>query len=258
MIDALNNFWTALSPGEKATFIGVCATLLATSINIWLTVTNNKRTTFINTVTSSRIKWMGELRELISDYTSLIFIYDLKPILKDKELREYLDSIIKLDAKIKLHLNYDGEPDKKIIEVINTLTQTIFDFYQLAYQWDIQKQEKRKSAENFIKLIKENDLDISFMFEPEKDWSEVMNHPNYIKIKEVVKNSGLDISKLVTFDEWARERVDNAKIQKVKVKKLVEETQTYLKIEWERVKQESKTGELSEKQKNEIIKNYSR
>ncbi|WP_411678963.1 hypothetical protein [Clostridium thailandense] len=61
---------------DTLTGIGVILTFTIGVFNLVFSMKNNKKTQFINTITSSRINWMGELRENMSLYISLIPIHN--------------------------------------------------------------------------------------------------------------------------------------------------------------------------------------
>lgn len=139
--------------------IGILLTFLVGVTNLILTIRNSTKTTFITAITNSRIKYIQEIRNYISDFCGLIYSYNirLKDIDPDKLfelhkqadktkylIRLYLnpedkywdDKIIKLLDEI-LQLT-DKKPNEKIEELI-TITQ-----YLLKLEWEGAKLESEK------------------------------------------------------------------------------------------------------------------
>jgi len=91
-------------------------------IGIWNAVNHyktNKKTTFINTVTSERVKWLDKLRQNISSFCGLTYTWTRSLHEEPKEEARLLEEIDKLRFLIRLQLNpqdVNGEPnvDKKI------------------------------------------------------------------------------------------------------------------------------------------------
>jgi|GEM_PF-3424550 len=232
--------------------IAIIVTFITAVISLIISIRSSRRTQFINTVTSSRINWIGELRELVSEYISLVYIYDKKPILKGSELMGYLDKILKLDARITLQLNYKDDEDKKIIKKVNMLTKIIMDSYNLDSIWEQRKFEQEQLFNDFRKVLEDNKINMEFMLQEEID--KIIDHPDYAKAKEVIIKKGLDPTRLIELDLRERDIVKRAKEQQHIINQLVEDVQTYLKYEWERVKLEAEKGRLSKFEKD-ILKN---
>ena len=138
---------------------GILLTFLVGLVNLLLTLKNNKKTTFITAVTNSRIKYIQEIRNYISDFCGLIYSYnarskDIDPdklfeLQKQADKTKYLirlylnpedkywdDKILKLLDEI-LQLT-DKNPNAKIEELI-TITQ-----YLLKLEWEGAKLESEK------------------------------------------------------------------------------------------------------------------
>ncbi|NEZ45463.1 hypothetical protein, partial [Paenibacillus alvei] len=118
-----------MSISEWITLGAVIVTLAVGIINLLSSIWTNKRTTFVNAVTSERVKWIGQLRELISEYLMLAAYYDEKPLLKGEELKKYFEKLTFLKYRIKLHLNQEGEMDQEINELIEKINKKLFDIY---------------------------------------------------------------------------------------------------------------------------------
>jgi hypothetical protein len=103
------------------TLIGIVVTLAVAVANFIYSVANNKKTRFINTVTTSRIKWIDSLRDKVSAYIS-VTIRLLNPEMVQREA-DAISSLIRerdtLRQQIILHLNPDDEKDNAIKTSVN-------------------------------------------------------------------------------------------------------------------------------------------
>ena len=94
-----------LTVGIVAGLAGVGVTLLVGLANLFYSITNNRRTTFINTIANERIKWINKLRENISKLIAISLAgRDEKPAYELERLR----------YEIWLQLNPTKESHKKI------------------------------------------------------------------------------------------------------------------------------------------------
>ena len=104
---------------------GVVVTLI---LGIWNAIVSHrasKRTTFINTVTSQRIKWIEQLRQDIGTFCGLTYHWAHTDVQGKAEEGEMLREVDRLRHVIRLRLNPQGEHDKTIealIEEIPRLT----------------------------------------------------------------------------------------------------------------------------------------
>jgi hypothetical protein len=110
-----------MEPKDYVLAAGVIVTLL---LGIWNAVVNhriNKRTTFVNTVTSQRIKWIEQLRQDIGAYCGLTYHWSHSEMQGKPGESELLKELDRLRHVIRLRLNPRGEHDK----TIETLVQEI-------------------------------------------------------------------------------------------------------------------------------------
>ena len=119
-----------LKPKDYVTLLGILFTFLIGIINLFNSLFTNKRTVFVNAVTSERVKWIGQLKELLSEYLSITSFYEQKPFLEKEELKIYFERLIYLKNRIRLHLNPTDEKDKKIVELIDKINNKIFNLYE--------------------------------------------------------------------------------------------------------------------------------
>lgn len=97
---------------------GVVVTLV---LGIWNAVMNhriNKRTTFVNTVTSQRIKWIEQLRQDISAFASLTYHWSHSNMAGKPGEAELVKEVDRLRHVIRLRLNPAGVHDKAIEDLV--------------------------------------------------------------------------------------------------------------------------------------------
>ena len=108
---------------EIITLISIGLTFLVGLFNLFITFKNVRKTAFINSVTTSRIKYIQDLRESISRFCALAHSYNQRVYKLEKaevwELHKEADT---LKFLIRLYLNPEDEYwDNKIIELINQI-----------------------------------------------------------------------------------------------------------------------------------------
>jgi hypothetical protein len=144
---------------ELVTLIGLGLTFTIGIANLIITIRNAKKTTFINSITTSRIKYIQELRNTIAELCSLVTSYKLRISKLDyADHFELLKQTNKLKYLIRLYLNPadeywdnqmlaltqqivikdDLDPQNKIEELI-VITQ-----FLLKLEWEGVKRESEK------------------------------------------------------------------------------------------------------------------
>jgi hypothetical protein len=105
--------------------IAIVATFLIGLANIVYNIRTNRRTTYINSVTSERVKWINALRENISKYAGLTYNWVISNVEEGgDESKEILKEIDQLRILIKLQLNPTEELSQKIITWIDNISQS--------------------------------------------------------------------------------------------------------------------------------------
>ncbi len=98
--------------------------LLTFALGVWNLVTNyrlTRRTSFINTVTNQRVKWIEQLRQDISAFSGLTHTWCFSELEGKPEELEVLKEIDRLQHVIRLRLNPDGTHDRKIAPLIRRI-----------------------------------------------------------------------------------------------------------------------------------------
>ncbi len=110
-----------MTPKDYAAFFGIAVTLLIGLYNTLQNIRNSRRTTFINTVTSERIKWIGKLRESISTFCGVAHYWRFSTVKGSDEEKQKIQEIDKLRHFIVLQLNPNGDVDKEIQGLVGTI-----------------------------------------------------------------------------------------------------------------------------------------
>lgn len=113
---------------ETKDYVLVASVAVTFILGVWNAIGNhhvNKRTTFVNTVTSQRIKWIEQLRQDVGAFCGLTYHWAHTDVEGKPEENEMLREIDRLRHVIRLRLNPEGTHDKAIealIEEIPRLT----------------------------------------------------------------------------------------------------------------------------------------
>lgn len=112
-----------MTTAEILTLSGIGLTFIIGVFNLFLTFRNVRKTAFINSVTSSRIKYIQDLRESISKFCGLAHSYANKVYkLEYKEVWELHKEADNLRFLIRLYLNPEDDYwDNKIINLIDEI-----------------------------------------------------------------------------------------------------------------------------------------
>lgn len=107
-----------MEPKDIIYGVGILLTFL---LGIWNLVSNywaSRRTTFINTVTNQRVKWIEQLRQDISAFSGLTHTWCFSELEGKPEEYELLKETDRLRHAIRLRLNPSGQHDQKIEALI--------------------------------------------------------------------------------------------------------------------------------------------
>jgi len=64
------------STTQLITLLGVILSFIVGSLGLWIGIRNSLKTNYINSVTSSRLKYIQEIRCKISDFCGLVYSYN--------------------------------------------------------------------------------------------------------------------------------------------------------------------------------------
>lgn len=103
-----------ISAKDAAVYLGILVTFVLGLYNL----RHNKKTAFINTVTSERIKWIGKIRENIS---KLYALTDKWVHNRPQECAELLREIEQIKFEIRLQLNRKDAEDRELERLLERL-----------------------------------------------------------------------------------------------------------------------------------------
>ena len=111
---------------EIITIISIFVSFLVGAAGLLIGLFNSRKTIFINSITSARIKYIQDIRNNIAEYCGLFYRYKILEELKPNEITpdklEVIKLIDKLKYQIMLYLNPEDEMwDRKIIDAIENL-----------------------------------------------------------------------------------------------------------------------------------------
>lgn len=221
--------------------ITAIVSILTSFITTIINSNRNKKTTYVNTITSNRIKWMQDLKGLSDSFIGKTQVSNFYPIYNDLKGRiHFFEELSSIRNKLFLHLNYRGYLDDKIMTTVNT----IFCRIEIIYEID-----------NLLKLNDFNDK-MKYIFKHyHKDISNKLlesveiNPKKRKEILEYLENSKdvpkilqESINKQITHFNSKYRSAPRRIAQEVQDlhNQLIMFIQIYLKLEWDRVKDESK------------------
>lgn len=98
--------------------IGIFLTFLLGVWNLVQSYRATRKTSFINTVTSQRVKWIEQLRQDVSSFSGLTHTWCFSDLEGKPQEHEVLKEIDRLRHVIRLRLNPEGTHDRKIEQLI--------------------------------------------------------------------------------------------------------------------------------------------
>jgi len=113
-----------MEPKDLIYGAGILFTFGLGAWNLLVNYKTTRKTSFINTVTSQRIKWIEQLRQDIAAYCGLTHTWFYSGLAGTDKEHDVLKEIDRLRHVIQLRLNPDGDLDKQI----QALTQAIPNF----------------------------------------------------------------------------------------------------------------------------------
>lgn len=117
-----------MDPKDIAYSVGIALTFAIGVWNLVLSYRTTRKTSYINTVTNQRVKWIEQLRQDIAEFAGLTYTWSFSQAEGKPQEFELVKDIDRLRHVIRLRLNPDGTYDRKIeslIAKIPELTHTI-------------------------------------------------------------------------------------------------------------------------------------
>src|SRR5260370_37552145 len=103
-----------MEPKDNIALLGIAATLVVALVNLVYMIRNSRKTAFVNTVTTSRLKWIDSVRDKVSSFI-VVTQRILEPGPKDAQnVNALLRERGALMHQIILHLNPHDAEDQAI------------------------------------------------------------------------------------------------------------------------------------------------
>lgn len=93
-------------------------------LGIWNFVQNyraSRKTSFINTVTAQRVQWLEQIRQDVAKFVGLTHHWTRSELKGTPSEQDILREIDQLRYVIRLRLNPDDPPDKKLAELVKRI-----------------------------------------------------------------------------------------------------------------------------------------
>lgn len=262
------NFW--IENKDAITTIGVLLTILVSLISLYFTVRNNKAIHYVNSITKNRLEWMYKFKDYLSEFVKMTASHEHKNYIEGPEkISNHFDELAKLVFTIEMHLNFKGEIDQKIINLINEIVEIEHvSYFYTKYASYI---NEREIIKGIVKRIDESEGvtkdEMDEMLSRNKDMLLYIENNTYMKnFVEKKFTNGKSISSIqdsyielmnVYFSvlEYGLKATDITQRLFVKLQK---EVRVYLKFEWNRIKFEAKGRKYSiRKQMKDLKQLYS-
>jgi len=102
---------------EAKDWVLAAGVLVTFGLGIWNLVVSlrlNRRTSYVNTVTSQRIKWIEQVRQDVATFCGLTHTWCASNLAGSPQELEFIKEIDRLRYVIRLRLNPNGKYDKEI------------------------------------------------------------------------------------------------------------------------------------------------
>jgi len=105
---------------DLATIVALVTALTALLTGIY-SIYHSRKTTFINAITTTRLKYIETLRSYISEFCGLI-LYTSHTKIDEPTKKEINEKLDKLRFTIKLHLNRKNFFDKQLLDELDSIS----------------------------------------------------------------------------------------------------------------------------------------
>lgn len=242
------------------TFIGIILTFFVGILNYFHSLKKIK----VENVTRYRVEWMGELRNLISQFIVLTDPY--KTIINSRSIEKYgefRDSLIRINSLIKLHLNFKGNLDKELLLSLHELLDNVIIMLHLSR---LLVDSKRGSNVMEFQSYANSIPDIAFFRFLHKhaldhnpdNALEGIEETNFLEYKTKIISDYAAVRNSKCFLDSFYSQIVTIKDHLIEVNSSKRETmvrlaQIYLKAEWTRVKKEGRIWPFSLYNEKKII-----
>lgn len=214
MFDYFLKIFQSLKGKDLITFIGIAATFIISYKNLKHLKLNNKKSLYVNSVTKERIESMGEMKENLANYFSLVSNFRMLNL--EESIQDYLKELEYRKLKIIFQLNPDNSEENVICDEFNKINKLVN--YWVFYRND--DKEKIYPAK-LLTIIDEYKINISNFY------------PEYFLDSTHLSKLELDRKMLGNFRARYFDYLEYVKYL------LIQRIRTHLKEEWNKGKIES-------------------
>lgn len=224
------------------TFTGVMITFITGVLNLY----QNKKSLYINNITRFRVMWISTFRGHIASLKELSNITNLYIITKNETNKmPYRRELEKVVSLIKMHLNFTGKYDIKLIEKVEKLKSVLNSYLLMHYcknEIELVKDDHElvKKIDSIVEAISERQVLEQFLHLAKYD--EDIKSPSLFELKKTVKSVYDDNIKLIKLVAEESDYIISQYESEIdclnnEIDKIV---QIYLKAEWIRCKVETR------------------
>jgi len=106
-----------------AVLIAAIIAAVASVFSIYFSYQSSRKSTYINTITSERLRWMGELRDSVSRLCGLTYHWAITPDIVPTEKQNILKEIDRLRMLVKLQLTPDEPKHEEIKALVDGIPE---------------------------------------------------------------------------------------------------------------------------------------
>lgn len=149
------------------TSFGILITFIVSAISLYMSIRNNKAVHYVNSITKSRMDWINQLRESVSEFIANTNIHNNAYYQKEYEKSgEHLSKCQKLCTKIKLLLNYCDDKDKEFVELIDRILDSFRGYCDEVHNCELDEQDYFIESSNMI--VNKNNVEANIKILTEK------------------------------------------------------------------------------------------
>ncbi|MDC7724273.1 hypothetical protein PNF31_26470 [Priestia megaterium] len=214
-----NYIWNGLQNlklKDVITFGGILATSFISLRTLKYTKKNNNKSLYVNSITKERIASMGEFKEQVARYLSIISKYKLMKDKNENEIEGFIQDIEYRTMRIAFQLNPNSIEEEKLYNQLKKINSLIK--YNLFYT---NNENEKLYPTKLLNLIDDYRIEVSNFY---NDYSE-----------EKLIYSSLHINKKI-LSEFEK---NFSKFLNKLVEQLSKDIRNHLKEEWSKIKNEN-------------------
>lgn len=261
-------FLSSLSGKDLITLLGILFTLIVGLVNIYI----SKKRLRLENITSNRVEWINTLRKYISEFMTISDVITHVTNNNENMEMDLRQNLTKTNALIKLHLNFMGNFDKRIIHELDEATKNIYLILNLKIIMQLINRNKiasegiRRYIEQYIYIDRDILMYLHIYFIRNNKINSTLSSSASEALSELKKTVTEEYCSVVNGTCFSDAFAKNLGSQFTSISKaldtnrnaIVKLVQIYLKAEWTRIKKEVREWPFniySEKKTLETLEN---